>query len=378
MLVDVTYGKKKLKIDIKYPCKVINPKKIKLKNELLILKKAFEKPLNSVSFEDFVRNSKSLLFIVNDGTRLTPTFKILDFLNPIISNHNNVSFLVATGSHKAPTIEELKKIFGKYYEIYKEKIYIHDAKNESNLKYFGRTKRGTEVFFNKLVYEFKNIVVINSVEPHYFAGYTGGRKSFLPGVAGYRTIEMNHKFALNKKSGTIALKNNPVHEDMMDALNFLNNLHIFSIQIVLTPNGNIYQVITGNLNDSFLKAIKYANEVFCLKLKQKGNIVITVSSPPMDIDLYQSQKAIENGKFALEKNGIIILVAECTNGIGDQNFYDLLSKNSKPSDVISYLNKEYRLGYHKSAKIADLATWADIWAVTNLDKNILKKAFIKS
>jgi len=380
MLVDLIYGKKIVKVDIKHPCKVevINPKKIKLKDEKLILKKAFEKPLNSESFEDFISKSKKLLFIVNDGTRPTPTLKILDFIYPLISNHNDVNFIVAVGSHQPPTKKELNIIFGKYYDIYKDKIFIHDSKNNKNLSYFGKTKRGTEVFFNKIICEIKNIVTINSVEPHYFAGYTGGRKSFLPGIAGYKTIEMNHKFALNEKSCSLALNENPVHEDMMDAISFLKDLHIFSIQIVLTPDGNIYQATTGNINDSFFKAIKYANEIFCIKLKQKGNIVITVSPPPMDINLYQSQKALENGKMVLEKNGIIILVSQCINGIGDQIFYDLLSKASKPSEVLFYLNKEYKLGYHKSAKIADLATWADIWAVSGLDENVLKKAFIKS
>jgi len=378
MSIDLVYGKKSIKVDIKQPYEIIIPKKIRLKDEKVILKKAFEKQLNSESFEDFVSKSKRLLFIVNDGTRPTPTSKILDFLYPIISTHKDVNFIVATGSHRAPNEKEFRFIFGKYYEIYKEKIFVHDAKNEKNLRYYGKTSRGTEVSFNKIVNEIGNIILINSVEPHYFAGYTGGRKSFLPGVASYKTIEMNHKFALSENSCTLALEGNPVHDDMVEAVSFLKDLRMFSIQIVLTPSGEIYQVTAGNLNDSFFKAVDYANEIFCVPLKEKGNIVITVASPPGDIDLYQSQKALENGKLALEKNGVIILVSQCPGGIGDKVFFDLLSKASEPSEVLSLLKSGYKLGYHKAAKIADLTTWADIWAVSDLDESDLKKAFIKS
>ena len=377
MQVELIYGKKTIKVELKHPSEILIPKKIKLMDEKLILKKTFDKPVNSESFEDFLRKSERLLFIVNDATRPTPTSKIIDFLYPIISKHKDINFIVAVGSHKAPTEKQLRWIFGKYYEIYKEKIFIHDARNDENLKYFGKTKNQTEVYFNRLVSEIGNIILINSVEPHYFAGYTGGRKSLLPGVAGYKTIEMNHKFALSEQSCNLVLKGNPVHEDMMDAVSFLRNLRIFSIQLVLTPNGDIYQAITGDLEESFIKATKFANEIFCVKLRKKGNIVLTVAPPPGDIDLYQAQKALENGKMALENNGIIILVSECPGGIGDQVFFDLLSKASNPKDVCNFLKKDYILGYHKAAKIAELATKAQIWAVTSLDEPVLKKAFIK-
>lgn len=377
MSINLTYGKKSIKVDIKQPYEIIIPKKIRLKDEKVILKKAFEKPLNNESFEEFVSKSKRLLFIVNDGTRPTPTSKILDFLYPIISTHKDVNFIVATGSHRATNEKEFRFIFGKYYEIYKEKIFVHDAKNEKNLRYYGKTSRGTEVSFNKLVNEIGNIVLINSVEPHYFAGYTGGRKSFLPGVASYKTIEMNHKFALSENSCTLGLEGNPVHEDMVEAVNFLKDLRVFSIQLVLTPLGDIYQVTTGNLNDSFFKAIDYANEIFCVPLKKKGNIVVTVAAPPGDIDLYQSQKALENSKLALEKNGVTILVSQCPGGIGDQVFFDLLSKASEPSEVLSFLKKGYKLGYHKAAKIAELKMNSEIWAVTDLDETLVKKAMMK-
>ena len=134
----------------------------------------------------------------------------------------------------------------------------------------GTTHRGTPVYFNKKIFEYKNVVVINSVEPHYFAGYTGGRKSFLPGVAGYETIEHNHSFALSKDSCALGLKGNPVNEDMIDSVKLIeNDINIFSIQIVLTAEGELYKITTGDLHDSFIKAVEYANNLFLYTCNKK-------------------------------------------------------------------------------------------------------------
>ena len=228
-----------------------------------------------------------------------------------------------------------------------------------------------------MVPEIGNVVVIGSVEPHYFAGYTGGRKSFLPGVASYKTIEMNHKLALSDNARSLALDGNPVNEDMIDAMNVLKDINVFSIQTVLTGDHKIYAVTAGDLLQSFDAAINYANEVFCVPLKKKGNIVLTVASYPMDIDLYQSQKALDNGKLALEDNGIIILVSKCRMGVGEDAFLDLLCRADSPQGILDILGGEYKLGYHKAAKMAQIGTWAQMWAVTDLDKKTVKKAMLK-
>jgi nickel-dependent lactate racemase len=215
------------------------------------------------------------------------------------------------------------------------------------------------------------------VEPHYFGGYTGGRKSFLPGVASYKTIEMNHKLALSDDACSLALKGNPVHEDMVDAMNVLSDVNIFSIQTVLTGEHDLYAVTAGDLHKSFDMAIDYAKKVFCVPLKSKGNIVITVAPYPMDIDLYQSQKALDNGKLALESEGIIILISKCRMGIGEDGFLKLLSKADTPQEVFRYLDTDYKLGYHKAAKMAQIGNYAQMWAVTDLEDEIVRNTLMK-
>jgi nickel-dependent lactate racemase len=220
------------------------------------------------------------------------------------------------------------------------------------------------------------IIIISSVEPHYFAGYTGGRKSFLPGIAGYETIEQNHKLALVPEAKALALEGNPVHEDMIDAIKTVKQ-EIFSIMTVLDKHHKVYATCCGHINDSFHAAIDRANEVFAAPLKQKADIVVSVVKFPQDIDLYQAQKGIDNAKLALKENGIMILVAKCRCGIGGKAFADLLGSSDTPRDALDTIEKGYVLGYHKAAKMAEIGLWAQMWAVTDVDDELISKLFIK-
>jgi nickel-dependent lactate racemase len=315
MKIDLPYGKEKIKVDISETYEILIPNKVKIEDQDKLIEEALENPIGFESYDEFANNTNKLLVIVNDATRPTPTSKILGYLLPVLSSHPDVKFLVATGAHRAPTEEEYRFIFGDTYEVFRRKIYAHDARKNEDMTYLGKSKNGTEMYINKLVPEYNNVLVIGSVEPHYFAGYTGGRKSFLPGVASYKTIEMNHKLALSDKACSLALNGNPVNEDMVDAMNVLKNINVFSIQTVLTGDHQLYAVTAGDLHKSFDAAVEYSKQIFCIPLKQKGNIVLTAAPYPMDIDLYQSQKALDNGKHALEDDGVIILISKCRDGI---------------------------------------------------------------
>jgi nickel-dependent lactate racemase len=182
---------------------------------------------------------------------------------------------------------------------------------------------------------------------------------------------------MRQEAQALVLDGNPVHEDMMDALKVVKDKPIFAIQIVLDRHQNIYRVEAGDLHASFTAAVKWANEVFSVKIDQKADIVISVAPYPMDVDLYQSQKALDNGKWALKECGTIIMVSKCRQGIGHDTFLQQLSLSDDPRVVLENLAKEYKLGYHKAAKMAEIAVWADVWAVTDLDPELLQKANIR-
>ena len=288
-----------------------------------------------------------MVFIVNDGTRPTPTAKVLDALSKRM-DLRSARYLIATGTHRDMTPEEYDFVFGSHYEELKDRIICHDAKN-SECVYLGASKNGTPMEVNKVAVDADRLIIITSA---------------------------NHKLAMSMEAQSLALEGNPVHEDMMDALEVVKDKAIFSIQMVLDRHQNIYKVASGALNPAFEKAVGWANEVFSVPIPEKADVVISVAPYPMDVDLYQSQKALDNGKWALKEGGKIIMVSKCREGIGHATFLTQLSSSKDPKQVLENLRAEYKLGYHKAAKMAEIATWASIWAVTDLDPELLRNANI--
>jgi nickel-dependent lactate racemase len=378
MKLQVPYGKDgKLEAEIEDKCVlgVIEPNEVKIGDETEVIRQALANPIGSPSLKEFLKDARDVLFIVNDPTRPTPTARVIDMIQDDIAGHK-VSFIVATGIHRAPTEEEYIQIFSeKYYKKYKDVIHSHDAKRDE-MVYLGTSKNGTEMKVNKRGVDAHKIVIISSVEPHYFAGYTGGRKSFLPGIAAHETIEQNHKLALKQEACALKLKGNPVHEDMIDALSTVKK-EIFTISTVLDKNHRIYAATAGDIYKSMEAAVSKAEEVFCAKIPQKADIVVSVVKFPSDIDLYQAQKGIDNAKYALKEGGILLLVAKCRMGIGEESFVKLLSSASSPKDALERIEKKFVVGYHKAAKMAEVGLWAQTWAVTDLDPKLLESIFIR-
>ena len=376
MIVEVPYGKEHIDVEIaeKNLIGVYYPNEVESHD----YKKMMDEVLEKEKFSEFIKTEEKIIFIVNDGTRPTPTAKVLEKIYKDVKD-KDIQFIVATGCHRAPTEDEYHFMLGKdVYEDLKSKnrIWSHDARKDE-MVYLGKSTNGTEMYINKMVAEAKKVVVIGSVEPHYFAGYTGGRKGFLPGVASFKTIEQNHKLALSHKAKALALEGNPVHEDMMDAMKVLKDIDIFAIMTVLDREHNIYAFTAGDLQDSFYEAIDRAEEVFCVNIPEKADIVISAAPYPMDIDLYQSQKAIDNGKLALKEKGILIMVSQCRMGIGEEAFYDLMAGSKTPCEVLKKIEGNYKLGYHKAAKMSEINLWAETWAVTELPDEKIKGVHIK-
>ena len=241
--VEIPYGEKveEVIVEERNLAGILKPNIVKVENEHQTIRDSVNNPLNSKSFEEFLRSSDDVLCVVNDGTRPTPTHKIIDALYDKIED-KRFNFIIATGTHREPTVDEFKYIFGDFYSKFKDRIFVHKAEKTEDMIYLGKTGLGTEVWINHIAVDAKNILTINSVEPHYFTGYTGGRKSIIPGLAAYRTVEQNHSFALDRRAQPCALQGNPLHEDLMDAVKiYRQGRNLFSIQTVLDREQRIYR-----------------------------------------------------------------------------------------------------------------------------------------
>jgi len=373
----VQYGDKRQKIEVdeKYILDIIDPYRHCSRNKKKPLIDALRNPVEGRSLVTFLRNTKKVGIIVNDVARPTRTDVVLSAVHEFI-NGEDTHFIVATGAHRAPAKEELRTIFGNHYDEYKEQITIHDAKDESKLDHIGKTRYGNDILLNNLITRNDKTLIIGSVEPHYFAGYTGDRKALLPGVAGYRTIENNHKHALHPCAKPMILNGNPIHEEMLDCAAALGSNRIYSIQMILDRRQNIYRAYAGTIIRTLETATDEARRIFSAPIPRKADIVVTVAQRPFNVNLYQTLKSIEHGRLALNHGGILIFVSPCPEGLGPESFARLFEDESSIETAAMKAKTEYRLGDHNAHNLMTLRKHARIWGVTEIAESPLRNAKI--
>lgn len=326
-----------------------------------------------------------LLVVVNDATRPTPSADVLRVVRPDLEawlrpSGRQLSFVVSTGTHRAALPEELERIFGpELARDHAARITSHDAKDRGRLVYVGRTGRGTEVWVNRLLAEARSVLLINSVEPHYFAGYTGGRKSLFPGLAGYETVWANHRLSMEPGSELLRLADNPVHEDLEEATALgTAGKEVYSIQLVLDRDHRIGFAATGGLEETFRRAVEVAEKQFVLEIERPYEVVVAAAPHPMDCNFYQTNKAIQSGALAVKDGGVLIVVSECPFGLGEnQTLFDMLAAAESPAQALEQAaSAEYKLGVQQAARIAAILQRVRIWAVTSLEDRVVRAMFM--
>jgi nickel-dependent lactate racemase len=320
---------------------------------------------------EFLKSVTKILLIVNDAARSTQTEIILQQILPLLES-KNVRIIVATGAHKEPNGNDLVQIFGSLLPQILPHLIFHDAYSDEHIQ-IGKTSFNNQICVHKIVAEVDGIITINSVEPHYFAGFTGGRKSIIPGIASIKTIEFNHSLAMNEKANNLILKNNPVHEDMEEGSLFLP-ASVFSIQLVQNTRNEIRHIYSGDLKESFYNAVEKAKQMYVVSVKKQADIVIAEIDAPLDRTFYQAHKALENCKNLLKKGGIFILVAACNEGIGNAKFVQLLNEFTNLTDVLETCEKKYFLGIHKTYRIASFLLHSKLWLISSIEGQIINQS----
>lgn len=304
--------------------------------------------LTDAGFDKFLTSPP--LVIVNDGFRNTPTARMLGWLAATAPHAiDGARFLIATGAHAAPTEAHLRTIFGGSYERVKNRIAWHDAKATNSMSPVGKDRFGEEVSVNRLFLEHERVIILGSVEPHYFAGYTGGRKAMFPGICDLKTIERNHNMAESLQAQPMKLDHNPVAEHLDALLGLVDLGKVFSIQVVMDSTDTIAGIFCGSTRDSFHEAADMARDVFACEYEEQFDVALCELLPPLDDNLYQVQKALENCQPAVRDGGACIVVAACKGGIGSEHFYRL-------ADIWDrVLNRAkdgvQRFGSHKLARV---------------------------
>jgi len=333
------------------------------------------------SLVEFV-DCEELLFIVNDYKRATPTplfLRTIDEyldLNGVNLFDQEIWVIVATGTHDPPSKEGLQQILGEYYDRLKEKTIIHDSRFHEHVD-LGTTERGTPIKINKHIFGHDRIIAINSMEPHYFAGFTGGRKSLVPGICHWDTVEANHKFSLADEALPLSLEKNPVNLDLVEGAEMIID-HLGSDLIAVNSvatSGEVYGVSSGDIFKTFNSLVERSEEVFTSVVSETADIVIAKTGDPATKNLYQSVKSFENCKQICKEGGVLILVSECCEGIGPKTFYEVLCSSDRPEEIKEKVHEDYPLGSETAVNILDFLEDHSLYIVSGLEDETVKNCF---
>jgi len=314
-------------------------------SETDIVERSLDNPIASPTLEELAKDKKDIVIISSDHTRPVPSHIITPILLRRIrsvSPDARIRILVATGFHRESTKEELILKYGK--EIAEnEEIVMHISTDDSSMKKIGTLPSGGECLINKIAAKADLLIAEGFIESHFFAGFSGGRKSVLPGIASYKTIMANHcgEFISDKNSRTGNIAHNLVHEDMVYAARTAKLA--FIVNVVLNGDHKIIGSFAGDFEKGHLEGCNFVNS---LARVDKVNCDIAISTNggyPLDQNIYQAVKGMTAAEATLNKDGIIIMVAGCRDGHGGQAFYDNVANVKIAKEFLELAKKTPRL-----------------------------------
>ncbi|RJS76007.1 nickel-dependent lactate racemase [Candidatus Bathyarchaeota archaeon] len=370
-MVDVWLPYGKTEVCVRVPTRnflgSIEPKeKEGVPDAVLEIKRALNEPIGSKRLDEIVKPEDKVAIVVDDATRPAPSHlmvpPLLEELNNAGVKDENITIIFACGTHKAVTHEEAVKLLGEAV-LNRVKTVSHDCK-ASNLVYVGETrKHGTKVYLNHVFAEADVKILTGDIGFHYYAGYGGGRKSVLPGVSGEETIKHNHAMLLHPNAKTGVLDGNPVHEDMVEAARLAKV--DFILNVVINSEKEVVKAFAGDVEQAFYEGVKLVDEMYRIPVDRKADIVVV--SPggyPADVNLFQAYKGVDNALEIVKRGGVIILVAECPEGHGNQVFYDWMVKFKDLKAVQREIKRNFVLGGHKAYYLMKALRKAQIFLVS--------------
>ena len=292
---------------------------------------SLKNPVGGPPLKDFAKSGDRIALVISDMSRFWMRQDLviphlIGFLNDICGIPDpDIVIVVANGTHAGDSLEVLEKLVTKDI-LNRIDVINHDCL-ASDLVYIGTTSRGTSVSINPYVAA-RKVITLGACTHHVMAGFGGGRKSILPGVASADAIRQNHAHALhphaaqsNPLIGNAVLKGNPIHKDMCEAAAFLEQ--VFTINLVMNSNTELAHILSGDIFASWNEACLLADKMYTVPIKEQADVVIVGGGGyPKDMSFYQGSKAIDNVQPALKDKGTLILLSECRYGGGPAEYFD--------------------------------------------------------
>ena len=309
------------------------------KPERQLVEEALENPVGSRKLRELAVGKKKVTLVTSDHTRAVPSKLTLPILLAEIregSPEAEITILIATGTHRPTTEAEQRRMFGDAI-VDKERIVVSDAYADGDFTFIRTLPSGAEFWVHKLAVECDLLITEGFIEPHFFAGFSGGRKSILPGICNLTTVNENHSYKAVSSPFSVSgvLGNNPIHEDMVCAARAVNVQ--FILNVALNAEKKVIAAFAGDLEQAHEVGVRFVRELAqCPGVT--GDIVITSNGGyPLDQNLYQSPKAASTAEACCAEGGVIIMVASCCDGMGGSHFADIMLRG-KPEETDAWLS----------------------------------------
>lgn len=312
------------------------------KTEDEIVQEAMEHPIGSPRLSELAAGKDNVVIICSDHTRPVPSRHIIPFMLREIREGNpqaRITLLIATGFHRATTKEELIGKFGEKI-VSEERIVIHDSRDMESMTDLGVLPSGAPLLINKIAAEADLLVSEGFIETHFFAGFSGGRKSVLPGISSQVTVWGNHcsAFIDSPYSRTGILEGNPIHRDMIAASKMARQQYI--VNAVIDADKKVVHAVAGDAIEAHEAGCRFLQQYCQVTPKRPADIAISTNGGyPLDQNMYQSVKGMTAAEAASKDGGIIIMVANCGDGHGGEGFYEALKNCESPQALMDEILK---------------------------------------
>jgi nickel-dependent lactate racemase len=374
--IELPYGSSVLQTSIptKNIAYILRSKDIKgVVDEKAAIMESLHSPIGCPPLADCIARNDKVVILVTDNTRPCPDHKLLP---PILAEieqkipRENITIIVALGLHPPLDRQQLIKKLGKDV-VADYRVLNHDVDQTVNI---GITSRGTPVDINKTVIEADFRLSTGFIEPHLFAGFSGGRKSIAPGVFSVRSAYKNHGYKMVEHSCAHPgiLQGNPIHEDMVEQAKMAKL--DFIVNVVLNKKREIVHVVAGDFIKAHEKGCAKAREIAGAKVDHKVDITITTNNgAPLDLDLYQSCKGIDTASVVTRDGGIIIIASCCDCGVGPEPFRELHASVSTPKEVLQTIKREEPIGVQwENQVLARAQLKNDVYLVSSLEDKLVR------
>ena len=339
------------------------------------VRRALEEPIESPRLRELVHPGEKVAIVTSDITRPMPTYKVmpplLDELYAAGVRREDITLVFALGSHRKHTDEERRKLAGD--RAWNEIACVDSDPNDC--VHMGITGAGTPVDITRVVAEADRRICLGNIEYHYFAGYSGGAKAIMPGVSTRDAIQSNHSMMVRPEACAGALETNPLRMDIEEAGRICGI--DFIVNVVLSEHKEIIKAVAGHPVAAHRAGCRFLDRIYLKPLPQAADIVlVSQGGAPKDLNLYQTQKALDNARHAVKQGGIIVLIGSCREGLGERVFEEWMTKSQSPEAMIERIGRDFQLGGHKAAAIAMTLQKAKIYLVSDMEDDFVRSIFL--